>query len=760
MLASGPVGATPQPELSTMRNKSLPPLPREDFLAYLQGQGVAAEEAEVLLRTLMLGIKGTSYQHHRFLLRFDHYRKTHGTPRPIAEVIQAFLETLAPSQAKSAATALRRAFPEQRSEIRPQSGRPPTPKAGLGQLNPDHSRRRDLRAVRTFFRRFLEAKNIALDRYEPYLRLGHRELARCPECGRLWKARLSPTERDRMDRDQEGMWLRPCDECHRGRPRTLPEAIKEDNRARVILEIEEQLGWPRDRAEATAIKAEREAAAIRRLIQKYGPRRRIVEKAKQKATALKVRRRVLGFALLRQGRRGPESYRNPSYRRRLGFSVWVTRAIRMRGFGLCRLCGLVMYGRRRIPRAGRRDAATGRNARTMSASGGSGAGRPRQRHRPCYLALIGHLETRLGRLPNARELAEHCGPHLGLRGPPPDRDLDRNWTFLVGLRSRRLTRRELLKSEGLSKKNPTLVPKGMKAFVRLMPGRASLTLSSDRHGNRLHGQKYLDRLVKLPDELDPQVTKGERDDLILYLHGIGMPDKDIARVTAAPIDRVRRLKPPVPPPPVFRAPFPTLREALPPWLSAMATSEVLSRQTCSSYRWIARTWIYDVVLPDGRILGDLTIDQVTREMFAAAIARVRAAGKPGLCDNVRSVFRKFYDQQLASGGLKGPDGSQLPNPAIRLSHEERSAVQRTSFGRSPEERQERARRMLMARWAGVSPEQRREQTRKGRERSKHTWALRSAEERHAFAMSGVQARQRKREGRRVPEQEGIPPGSA
>src|SRR5882762_7913942 len=75
------------------------------------------------------------------------------------------------------------------------------------------------------------------------------------------------------------------------------------------------------------------------------------------------------------------------------------------------------------------------------------------------------------------------------------------------------------------------------------------------------------------------------------------------RETAGPI---------VPPPPL-----PALRDAVPAWLDGQERAGEIRTSTANCYRARLAKWAYPFTLADGRALGDVLINDVTREMLGA-----------------------------------------------------------------------------------------------------------------------------------------------
>lgn len=117
------------------------------------------------------------------------------------------------------------------------------------------------------------------------------------------------------------------------------------------------------------------------------------------------------------------------------------------------------------------------------------------------------------------------------RGRPADRNLGRNYSWLMASRAGRRTRRELF-PEG---KKPA-VTAAIDAFIRRLPGSWNLVFLRE---TRRRGNPARQALVSLPQVLQPLIDRGARDSLIRQLYNLGMSEKPIARLTGASPERVR-----------------------------------------------------------------------------------------------------------------------------------------------------------------------------------------------------------------------------
>ena len=65
-----------------------------------------------------------------------------------------------------------------------------------------------------------------------------------------------------------------------------------------------------------------------------------------------------------------------------------------------------------------------------------------------------------------------------------------------------------------------------------------------------------------------------------------------------------------------------------------------SPSTANIYRSRLATWLYPHPLADGRLLGDVAVNRVTREMLVAVVRRIREAGRSlGIVEGVRNHAR-------------------------------------------------------------------------------------------------------------------------
>jgi hypothetical protein len=97
------------------------------------------------------------------------------------------------------------------------------------------------------------------------------------------------------------------------------------------------------------------------------------------------------------------------------------------------------------------------------------------------------------------------------------------------------------------------------------------------------------------------------------------------------------------------------------------TAGELRGATPKAYTQRLAAWVYPFKLTDGRLLGDVPVDQVTREMLGQVILAAREQGKSmGLREQIRNPIKKYYTWQIEQGRFRGPDGKNMSNPAADL----------------------------------------------------------------------------------------------
>jgi integrase len=150
-------------------------------------------------------------------------------------------------------------------------------------------------------------------------------------------------------------------------------------------------------------------------------------------------------------------------------------------------------------------------------------------------------------------------------------------------------------------------------------------------------------------------SEAEARDLVKYVAKLELAGTNV-------IEAIRKAR--TPQAPAAPAPtFPRLREALPVWLEGQARAGEIRASTWRSYRARLRVWCYPHPLPDGRMLGDVPVNAVTREQLGTMIRRIREAGRSlAIIEGVRNPLRSYFADLIETKALPGP------NPAADLKH--------------------------------------------------------------------------------------------
>jgi integrase len=108
-------------------------------------------------------------------------------------------------------------------------------------------------------------------------------------------------------------------------------------------------------------------------------------------------------------------------------------------------------------------------------------------------------------------------------------------------------------------------------------------------------------------------------------------------------------------------PYPALKMAIPEWLEGQVRAGELRQSTARMYGSRCRTWVYPHRLLDGRVLGDLPVNEVAREQIGSVIRKVKETGRSmAIVEGIRNPLRGFYTSLIEMKLLPGP------NPAADL----------------------------------------------------------------------------------------------
>ena len=113
-----------------------------------------------------------------------------------------------------------------------------------------------------------------------------------------------------------------------------------------------------------------------------------------------------------------------------------------------------------------------------------------------------------------------------------------------------------------------------------------------------------------------------------------------------------------------------LRDALPVWLDGQARAGEIRASTARSYLARLRVWCDPHPLADGRVLGDVPVVEVTREMLGAMIRQIREAGRSlAVIEGVRNPLRAYYADLIERKHFVGAKPSRRP----QVLHRQRGA---------------------------------------------------------------------------------------
>lgn len=149
-------------------------------------------------------------------------------------------------------------------------------------------------------------------------------------------------------------------------------------------------------------------------------------------------------------------------------------------------------------------------------------------------------------------------------------------------------------------------------------------------------------------------TEQDAKDLVKHIH-----KQELAGINVVDtIRQARETKSPAEP-----VSYPALRDAVKEWVDRQERSGEIRPSTAIAYSGRLRTWVYPHLLTDGRQLGDVPVNAVTREMIGAVIQRVKEAGRSlAIIDAIRNPLRGFYASLIETKVLPGP------NPAADLKY--------------------------------------------------------------------------------------------
>ena len=102
--------------------------------------------------------------------------------------------------------------------------------------------------------------------------------------------------------------------------------------------------------------------------------------------------------------------------------------------------------------------------------------------------------------------------------------------------------------------------------------------------------------------------------------------------------------------------YPALKDALPAWLDAQVAAKEIRASTGALYQARSRKWVYAHALADGRPLGELRVNEVTREHLGAVITKIKTAGlSRSVIEAVQASVRRYYATMIQQKALPGPN---------------------------------------------------------------------------------------------------------
>jgi integrase len=105
-----------------------------------------------------------------------------------------------------------------------------------------------------------------------------------------------------------------------------------------------------------------------------------------------------------------------------------------------------------------------------------------------------------------------------------------------------------------------------------------------------------------------------------------------------------------------RVEHPALEVALPAWIARKVQAGDIRGGTPKAYASRLKTWVYPFFLPDGRRLGAIPVDAVTREMLGAVLLKVKEAGRSlAIIEAIRNPLRGYFAEMIEMKQLPGPN---------------------------------------------------------------------------------------------------------
>jgi integrase len=127
--------------------------------------------------------------------------------------------------------------------------------------------------------------------------------------------------------------------------------------------------------------------------------------------------------------------------------------------------------------------------------------------------------------------------------------------------------------------------------------------------------------------------------------------------------------------PVVVPTFPTLRDGLTAWVTRLEQTGEIRASSAGCYRSRLGKWVFPHQLKDGRVLGDVPTNLVTREMIGAVIWRAKEAGRSlAIIGAIRHPIKSYYQSLVETKQLAANPAADLRYFIGKRLHRKRSVV--------------------------------------------------------------------------------------
>ena len=169
-------------------------------------------------------------------------------------------------------------------------------------------------------------------------------------------------------------------------------------------------------------------------------------------------------------------------------------------------------------------------------------------------------------------------------------------------------------------------------------------------------------------EREYKTVRSEADAKALVQH---IHKQELAGINV--IEAIRKARIAVAPEPTY----PMIKDAVPAWIEAQVRAGEFRQSTATLYGSMLARWVWPYALPDGRRLGDVGINVVTREQIGAVIRKAKDAGRSStLISALRNPLKGFFESVIEAKTLPGP------NPAADLRYFVGKGAQRKAKSRT------------------------------------------------------------------------------